>query len=85
MRARPRPLSVFAGLLAMLGSLTAMSAVIISDVASAEPVTLSDVAEPASPVKVQKIDHRPELERQAREEALIDALEAADFGAFEGY
>lgn len=85
MRARPRLLSVFAGLLAMLGSLTAMSAVIISDVASAEPVTFSDVAEPATPVTVRKIDHRPELERQAREAALLEALDAADFGAFEGY
>lgn len=100
MRARPRPLSVFAGLLAMLGSLTAMSAVILSDVAAAEPQPLSaDLPDAPAPVKVTKVDHRPELEREVQLEALLhlgdeDAPQPVkksrrrkpvDFGAFEGY
>lgn len=100
MRARPRPLSVFAGLLAMLGSLTAMGAVILSDVAAAEPPSLAaDLPETPAPVKVTKVDHRPELERQAQLDALLRLADEdapppvkksrrrkpVDFGAFEGY
>jgi hypothetical protein len=84
-----------AGVLAMLGSVSAMAAVVAEDLSASSWPDSSDSyePEPATPVKLQKIDHRSDDDGFV--DALMRAMEASKnerptrrrnkFGGFEGY
>jgi hypothetical protein len=76
-----RLLRVVTGVLAMAASLTALAAVVRSDIAQASrgpQVQLADELPTPTPVTMTKISYPPEEEPE-----LFD--ERVDFGSFEGY
>lgn len=83
---RPLPV-VLAGVLAMLGSLLALAAVVVADVSEARQTPggppLDDDLLAYEPVRLEKVVHRevPDFVR------LVERLELerVDFGTFEGY
>lgn len=77
-------LPVLAGVLAVLSSLTALSAIVWSDVAHANPApieVLSDELEPSPPVEMTKIKVLPE----PKPDPLFGFGGVLNAGTFEGY
>jgi methionine-rich copper-binding protein CopC len=86
---RSRLLKVFAGVLAMVSSLSMLAVLVVSDVAGAtqgSPAPADDDTLDAHPVTITKVDHRKELEFEELLEAMArEQRERVRFGNLEGY
>jgi hypothetical protein len=84
--------AVIAGVLAMLASVAAMAAVVVSDIAetSVETELIADDLPAVTPVKMTKVEVKPELEDPFPDFDLPVMKETkrgkrVNFGSFEGY